>query len=135
MVDRQAVKAVPVRSPRGSDAARRVVGQALVRSRGGFATKIHAKSDASGGIIAFGLTGGEACDGRHFETLFDLGLAIRPRAVICDKGDDRKTKRNAARKRGMAPLIPPQSRWEELAGLHRPPPLRSTSPHRTAQAL
>ena len=35
-------------------------GQALGRSRGGFTTKIHAKSDASGDIIAFDLTGGEA---------------------------------------------------------------------------
>ena len=42
-------------------------GQALGRSRGGFTTKIHAKSDASGDIIAFDLTGGEAFDGRHFE--------------------------------------------------------------------
>src|SRR3984957_12194064 len=39
-------------------------GQALGRSRGGFTTKIHAKSDASGDIIAFDLTGGEAFDGR-----------------------------------------------------------------------
>ena len=37
-------------------------GQALGRSRGGFTTKIHAKSDASGDIIAFDLTGGEASD-------------------------------------------------------------------------
>jgi hypothetical protein len=41
-------------------------GQALGRSRGGFTTKVHAKSDASGDIIAFDLTGGEAFDGRHF---------------------------------------------------------------------
>jgi hypothetical protein len=34
-------------------------GQALGRSRGGFTTKIHAKSDASGDIIAFDLTGGD----------------------------------------------------------------------------
>src|ERR1700735_3296389 len=38
-------------------------GQALGRSRGGFTTKIHAKSDASGDIIAFDLTGGEAFEG------------------------------------------------------------------------
>ena len=35
------------RSKRGQE------GQALGRSRGGFTTKIHAKSDASGDIIAF----------------------------------------------------------------------------------
>jgi transposase len=81
-------------------------GQALGRSRGGFTTKIHAKSDASGDIIAFDLTGGEAFDGRHFETLLDIGPDIQPRAVICDKGYASKVNRDAARARGIAPIIP-----------------------------
>ncbi len=81
-------------------------GQALGRSRGGFTTKIHAKSDASGDIIAFDLTGGEAPDGRHFETLLDIGPDIQPRAVICDKGYASKANRDAARARGVAPVIP-----------------------------
>jgi transposase len=81
-------------------------GQALGRSRGGFTTKIHAKSDASGDIIAFDLTGGEAFDGRHFETLLDIGPDIQPRAVICDKGYASKANRQAARERGIAPVIP-----------------------------
>ena len=80
--------------------------QALGRSRGGFTTKIHAKSDASGDIIAFDLTGGEASDGRHFETLLDLGPDIQPRAVICDKGYASKANRQTARARGIAPVIP-----------------------------
>ena len=61
-------------------------GQALGRSRGGFTTKIHPKSDASGDIIAFDLIRGKAFDRRHFETLLDIGLNIQPHAVICDKG-------------------------------------------------
>ena len=81
-------------------------GQALGRSRGGFTTKILAKSDASGDIIAFDLTGGEAFDGRHFETLLDIGPDIQPRAVICDKGYASKANRDAARARGVAPVIP-----------------------------
>ena len=81
-------------------------GQALGRSRGGFTTKIHAKSDASGDIIAFDLTGGEASDGRHFETLLDIGPDIQPRAAICDKGYASKANREAARARGIAPVIP-----------------------------
>ena len=81
-------------------------GQAPGRSRGGFTTKIHAKSDASGDIIAFDLTGGEAFDGRHFEILLDIGPDIQPRAVICDKGYASKANRDAARKRGVAPVIP-----------------------------
>jgi transposase len=88
------------RSKRGQE------GQALGRSRGGFTTKIHAKSDASGDIIAFDLTGGEAFDGRHFETLLDIGPDIQPRAVICDKGYASKANRDAARARGIAPVIP-----------------------------
>ena len=81
-------------------------GQALGRSRGGFTTKIHAKSDASGDIIAFDLTGGKAFDGRHFEILLDIGPDIQPRAVICDKGYASKANRDAARARGVAPVIP-----------------------------
>ena len=68
--------------------------------------EIHAKSDASGDIIAFDLTGGEASDGRHFETLLDIGPDIQPRAVICDKGYASKANREAARARGVAPVIP-----------------------------
>ena len=45
--------------------------QALGRSRAGFTTKIHTKSDASEDS-AFDLTGGEASDGRNFETLLDI---------------------------------------------------------------
>ena len=81
-------------------------GQVLGRSRGGFTTKIHAKSDASGDIIAFDLTGGEASDARHFDVLLDIGPDIQPRAVICDKGYASKANREAARARGIAPVIP-----------------------------
>jgi len=88
------------RSKRGQES------QALGRSRGGVTTKIHAKSDASGDIIAFDLTGGEAFDGRHFEILLDIGPDIQPRVVICDKGCASKANRDAARARGIAPVIP-----------------------------
>ena len=86
--------------------AKGAIGQALGRSRGGFTTKIHAKSDASGDIIAFDLTGGEAFDGRHFETLLGIGPDIQPRVVICDKGYASNANREAARERGIAPVIP-----------------------------
>jgi transposase len=81
-------------------------GQALGRSRGGFTTKIHAKSDSSGDIIAFDLTGGEASDATHFQTLLDIGPDITPRAAIGDKGYSSKANRAAARARGIAPVIP-----------------------------
>ena len=98
--DRRSRACVGGRGKRGQE------GQALGRSRGGFTTKIHAKSDASGDIIAFDLTGGEAPDGRHFDTLLDIGPDIQPRAAICDKDYASKANRKAARARGIAPVIP-----------------------------
>ena len=56
--------------------------------------------------LAFHLTGGEASDSRNFETLLDLGPDIAPRAAITDKGYDSKANRDAARKRGVCPVIP-----------------------------
>ncbi|WP_420604665.1 IS5 family transposase [Methylobacterium sp.] len=80
--------------------------QALGRSRGGFSTKIHLKTDFSGLPLAFVLTGGEAGDSPQFETLLDLGPDVRPRAAVTDKGYDSKRNRAAARVRGIAPIIP-----------------------------
>jgi transposase len=84
-------------------------GQALGRSRGGFSTKIHLKCDLDGLPLAFHLTGGEASDSRHFETLLDLGPDITPRAVVGDKGYDSKANRKGARRRGICPVIPYRS--------------------------
>ena len=61
-------------------------GQALGRSRGGFSTKIHIKTDFAGLPIGFHLTGGEASDSRNFEILLDIGPDIKPRAALADKG-------------------------------------------------
>ena len=105
-----------VRAHVSAAGARGQEGQALGRSRGGFTTKIHAKSDASGDIIAFDLTGGEAFDGRHFETLLDIGPDIQPRAVICDKGYASKANRDAARARGIAPVIPHKANEKNKPG-------------------
>jgi len=51
------------------------------------------------------MTGGEASDARHFETLLAIGPDIKPRAVICDKGYASKANRATARARGIAPVI------------------------------
>jgi len=74
--------------------------------RGGFTTKIHAKADNSGDIIAFDLTGGQVADTTRFETLLDIGPDITPRAALGDKGYSSKANRAAARARGIAPVIP-----------------------------
>ncbi|WP_174804409.1 IS5 family transposase [Martelella limonii] len=81
-------------------------GQALGRSRGGFTTKIHLKTDFDGLAIAFGLAGGEKGDAPHFRILLGLGPDTTPRAVVADKRYSSKANRNAARSRGAIPVIP-----------------------------
>src|SRR5690606_10988183 len=79
------------------------------RSRGGFTTKIHLKTDFDGYPIAFDLTGGEKGDAPHFPLLLDLGPDIRAKAAVADKGYASKANRNAARSRGIIPVIPHKS--------------------------
>ncbi|HEY1897162.1 MAG TPA: IS5 family transposase [Terracidiphilus sp.] len=88
--------------------------QALGRSRGGFSTKIHLKTDFGGLPIAFHITGGEASDSRNFETLLDIGPDITPRAALGDKGYDSKSNREAARQRGICPAIPYRSNTKDI---------------------
>ncbi|MGO9702046.1 MAG: IS5 family transposase [Xanthobacteraceae bacterium] len=88
--------------------------QALGRSRGGFSTKIHLKTDFGGLPIGFHLTGGEASDSRNFETLLDIGPDINPRAALGDKGYDSKSNRDAARQRGICPAIPYRSNTKDM---------------------
>ena len=80
--------------------------QALGRSRGGFSTKIHLKTDLDGCPLDFHLTGGEASDSIQFETSLDIGPDIRPRIAVTDKGYDSEANRAAARARGITPVIP-----------------------------
>ena len=87
------------------------------------------KSDASGNIIAFDLTGGEAFDGRHLETLLDIGPDIQPRAVICDKGYASKANRDTARKRRIAPVIPHKANERDKPAFFAAP---STRPARAS---
>jgi transposase len=80
--------------------------QALGRSRGGFSTKIHLKTDLDGRPLDFHLTGGEASDSTQFETSLDIGPDIRPRIAVTDKGYDSDANRAAALARGITPVIP-----------------------------
>lgn len=52
------------------------------------------------------LTGGEKGDAPHFPILLGLGPDIDPRAAVADKGYASKANRQAARKRGIIPIIP-----------------------------
>lgn len=90
----------------GSRRQRGQRGQALGRSRGGFSTKIHLKTDFDGHPIAFDPTGGEKGDAPHFPILLALGPDVDPRAAVADKGYASKANRKAARVRGIIPVIP-----------------------------
>ena len=93
----------------GGGSQRGQEGQALGRSRGGFSTKIHLKTDFDGNYLAFDLTGGEKGDAPQFPVLLDLGPDIAPRAAMGDKGYDSAANRDAARKRNIVPVIPYRS--------------------------
>jgi transposase len=80
--------------------------QAFGRSRGGFSTKIHLKTDLEGHPLDFHLTGGEVSDSTEFETSLDIGPDIRPRIAVTDKGYDSQSNRSAAQARGITPVIP-----------------------------
>ena len=77
--------------------------QALGRSRGGFSTKIHLKTDLDGRPLDFHLTGGEASDSTQFETTSGRTSA---RIAITDKGHDSDANPVAALARGITPVIP-----------------------------
>jgi len=79
---------------------------AFGRSRGGFSTKIHLKTDLDGNPLDFHLTGGHAGDSTQFETSLDIGPDIRPRIAMTDKGYDSQANRAAALARGITPVIP-----------------------------
>ena len=79
--------------------------QALGRSRGGFSSKIHLKTDFDGLPIAFHLTGGEVSDTTQLEISLDIGPDIAPRAAITDKGYDSAANRAACRRRCIVPVI------------------------------
>jgi transposase len=60
-------------------------------------------------LIGFAFTGGEVSDCPHFAVLLDIGPDIKPRAAIGDKGYSSKANRDAARTRGIVPIIPYKS--------------------------
>lgn len=96
-------------SPRSRLSRRRKRGQqkqAFGRSRCGFSTKIHLKTDLDGNPLDFHLTGGEVSDSTQFETSLDIGPDVRPRIAMTDKGYDSQSNRAAALARGITPVIP-----------------------------
>ena len=106
-------------------------GQALGRSRGGCTTKIHAKSDASGDIIAIDLTGGRS-DWRRSVRRASLRNPARYRARHSAARRHLSTKATPARPIGTPreraaslPSFPTRPTKREQASLLRTHPLQS----------
>jgi transposase len=74
--------------------------QALGRSRGGFSTKIHLRTNAKGNPLAFEVTGGEAHEVKGDEALMKLH-ATDPDRLLGDQGYDSDDIRTDLAKRGI----------------------------------
>jgi hypothetical protein len=68
--------------------------QALGRSRGGFSTKIHLRTNAKGNPLAFEVTSGEAHEVKGYEALMKLHDAD-PDRLLGDKGSTSRRRRRA----------------------------------------
>jgi transposase len=102
--------------------------RALGRSRGGFGTKIHLRTDRKGNPIVFALTGGEKHDAPQLLKLVDNGAikAVRrgrprprPDRIAGDKGYDSAAIRAALRRRGIQPVIPSRSNRKRVVALDK----------------
>lgn len=89
--------------------------RALGRSRGGFGTKIHLRTDGTGNPLAFTITAGQEHDAPQLLKLVDIGKIkrtargrprLRPGYLAGDKGYDSNQIRDGLRKRGIVPVIP-----------------------------
>ena len=94
-------------APLGSGWKRGEQKQAIGRSRGGRNTKVHARADARGRLLAILLTGGEAHDCPVAERLIAIGKASK--RLIGDKAYDSAELRLWLKDRGTKPIIPNRS--------------------------
>src|SRR5215831_19654047 len=101
---RQMIDSTPINgAPLGSRRKRGEQKQAIGRSRGGRNTKIHARADAKGRLIALLLTGGDAHDCPVAERLIDR---VEPAEhLLSDKAYDSKELRDELEQRGTKPVI------------------------------
>lgn len=93
------------RPPSGSRRKRGTQNQALGRSRGGFTSKIHARTNGEGLPLGFVLTPGEAHDATAYDALMQTD-DDRPKALLADRGYDSDAIREDAWFHGTDPVIP-----------------------------
>ena len=80
--------------------------QALGRSRGGFTTKIHTRTDALGNPLQFILTAGQRHEITQAKTLTEN---VKDTIVIADKGYDSNAFVESLEEKGCIVVIPPRS--------------------------
>jgi transposase len=78
---------------------------ALGRSRGGFTTKVHLRTNAQGLPIGTVLTPGETHDVKGYEALMEVE-APDPKVLLADRGYDANAIREDIEERGATPVIP-----------------------------
>lgn len=94
--------------PSGSRRKRGAQNQGLGRSRGGFTSKIHARTNEEGLPLGFVITAGEAHDATAYDGLMQTD-ETRPKALLGDKGYDSDAIREDAYIHGTNPVIPTKS--------------------------
>ena len=90
--------------------------QALGRSRGGWGTKLHLRTDRAGKPVTWTLTAGQRHEVTQVEALLECGAVrrpsgqtrIRPARVVGDKGYTGARIRRYLRRRGIGAVIPRQ---------------------------
>ncbi|MEN6543461.1 IS5 family transposase [Parvibaculum sp.] len=82
--------------------------QGLGRSRGGFTSKIHARTNGEGLPLGFVITPGEAHDATAYDALMKQE-ADRPKTLLADKAYDTDAIRADLKRRGIKAVIPPKA--------------------------
>ena len=97
--------------------------EALGRSRGGFSTKLHLRTEGGGKPLVVVLSPGQHHESRFVPALLERGAVkrlgpgrprLRPRRVAGDKGFSYRRVRAYLRRRGIGALIPTRSDQRRL---------------------
>jgi transposase len=92
-------------APSGGRRKRGTQRQGFGRSKGGFTTKIHLRTNAEGLPIAAEITGGEVSDYKGYDLVMDAD-APAPKVLIADKGYDADRIREQTEANGGVAVIP-----------------------------
>jgi transposase len=92
-------------APSGGRCKRGTQRQGFGRSKGGFTTKIHLRTNAEGLPIAAEITGGEVSDYKGYDLVMDAD-APAPKVLLADKGYDADRIRERTEANGGVAVIP-----------------------------